>query len=267
MQTQPVVLISGGSRGIGKAAAEIFATKGSVVYEVSRSGKDAAGITHITGDVTDPESMRAAVAQVMAAEGRLNVLVTNAGYGVAGPLEYTSPADMRNQFEVNVFGTVHLIQAALPALRASGGGRIILTSSMAAITSIPFQALYSASKAAVNQIALALNNELKPFNITCTAVMPGDIATDFPDNRETEIPTDTPYGEVPQKSVAKMESDERNGTDPRLLAGRIVELALAKRTPKPLIGYGAGYRSLLGLVKFAPARFVNYCIYQLYCRF
>lgn len=267
MKTQPVVLISGGSRGIGKAAAQIFIDKGCVVYEVSRSGKDDAAIKHLDGDVTDPEAMKAAVEKVMAAEGQLNILVANAGYGVAGPLEYTSQADMRNQFEVNVFGTVNLIQAALPALRASGGGRIILTSSMAAITSIPFQALYSASKAAVNQIALALNNELKPFNITCTAMMPGDIATAFPDNRDIEIPTNTPYGDVPKKSVAKMASDERNGTDPRKLASRIVDLAMAKRTPKPLIGYGFDYRFLLGLVKLAPARFMNYCVYQLYCRF
>lgn len=260
----PVLLITGGSSGIGKVTCEVFAQHGYTVYEISRRGSDRPGIIHLTGDVTKPSDMIGAVETLWSREGRLDVVISNAGFGISGPVELTSPEDVYRQFDVNVFGSVNLIRAVIPALRASGGGRLLCTSSVAAVTPIPFQSFYTCTKACVNQLVLALNNELRPFNISCAAVMPGDISTGFTDHRcKTEGGTDI-YGKIAAESVAKMEKDERSGGSPLPLANRFYKLATQKRRPKPLSGSGAVYRILLVLAKLLPARFMNYILWKMY---
>jgi NAD(P)-dependent dehydrogenase (short-subunit alcohol dehydrogenase family) len=262
-----VVLISGGSGGIGRATANQFADLGFITYEVSRSGTDRPGIKHITGDVTVKEDMERAVAMVMAEAGRLDIAISNAGYGIAGPIETTSESDVKMQFDVNFFGAVHFIQAALPALRTSGGGRILVTSSVAAVTPIPFQSFYTCTKASLNQLVLCLNNELKPFNIQCVALMPGDTCTTFTDHRCLTVAEEDPiYGNRAINSIRKMENDERCGSDVEPLARRIVKLTTQKRTPKPVQGFGPGYRTLLFLAKILPVRLMNGILYKLYAK-
>ncbi|HHX36805.1 MAG TPA: SDR family NAD(P)-dependent oxidoreductase [Clostridiaceae bacterium] len=260
-----VVLISGGSGGIGRATADMFAALGHPTFEVSRSGVNRPGVTHITGDVTIKEDMERAVHTVMEQAGRLDIVFSNAGYGIAGPIETTSEADLKGQFDVNLFGAVYFIQAAIPALRASGGGRILVTSSVAAVTPIPFQSFYTCTKASLNQLVLCLNNELKPFNISCVALMPGDTCTPFTDHRRLTVTEDDPvYGNRAIQSIRKMENDERCGSDVSHLAKRIVKLATQKHKPKPLQGFGAGYRTLLFLTKILPTRLMNAILYKLY---
>jgi NAD(P)-dependent dehydrogenase (short-subunit alcohol dehydrogenase family) len=259
-----VVLISGGSGGIGRATADYYAARGHAVYEISRSGVSRTGVTHLDGDVTCPEDMVAAVAEVMEQEQRLDILICNAGMGIGGSVENTPPADFERQFSVNFYGAVNLIQAAVPALRASGGGRILAVSSVAAVVSIPFQAFYSATKAAINQLILALDNELRPFGIQCAALLPGDTRTGFTAHRIINPDEEAAYGQRVRKSLTRMEQDELNGGSPQVLAKALYRLGTRRLKPKPLNGAGAAYRLVLVAMKLLPIRLSNYLVGKLY---
>ena len=123
--------------------------------------------------------MKAAVDEVMARAGRIDILVCNAGFGISGAAELTSSADAHAQLELNLFGMDNSVKAVLPHMRATGGGRIVCMSSIAGILPIPFQLWYSVSKAAIDAYVLALQNEVRPFNISVCAVLPGDIKSGF----------------------------------------------------------------------------------------
>lgn len=266
-KNQPTVLISGGSSGIGFATAASFAKHNFRVYELSRRHVIQENVTHIKGDVTNISDLKQAIKQIEAESGKLNILICNAGFGISGPIEFTSTEDMKKQFDVNFFGTVNLIQIALPLLRKSGGGRILCLSSVAAIMPIPYQSFYTCTKASINQLVLALNNELRDFNIQAIALMPGDTKTSFTDQRvKTDKTVDTSkiYGDIPDKSISKMEKDEQTGSSVQPLANRIVKLTTQKRTPKPLQGFGLIYRLVLFLAKILPIRLINYIIYKIY---
>ena len=161
-----IIVITGASSGIGRATARMMADKGNKVYDLSRSDKPQDGVEHIACDVTDRTAIEAAIGQIAKKEGRIDVLVLCAGMGVAGSIEFTKEEEMQRQFDVNVYGPIRVVQAALPLMRTQAmgkneRGRIVFVSSMAAVFSIPFQAMYSATKSALNAFAFALKNELK----------------------------------------------------------------------------------------------------------
>ena len=174
-----VCVLTGGSSGIGKSAARLLKEDGFTVYELSRNGADADGIRHITADVTQREQVTSAIAAVLEAEGQIDLLVNNAGFGISGAVEFTDPKDAFDQLNVNFFGALHCIQAVLPTMRKQKSGHIVNISSVAAPIAIPFQAFYSATKSATNSLPLALRNEVKPFGIKASAVLPGDVKTGF----------------------------------------------------------------------------------------
>lgn len=189
------ILLTGGSSGIGKATAELFNQRGWQVFELSRSGKSYDGIIHVDCDVTDEQSVLSAVSEVLRQTDHLDVIFSNAGMGISGAIEYTKTDDARRQMDVNFFGAFTLTKVVLPQLREQGGGRIIFTSSVAAVLAVPYQAFYSASKAAINAFALALQNEVRPFGVKVSVLMPGDVATASPahvsknSRAKTSIPT------------------------------------------------------------------------------
>lgn len=262
-----VVLISGGSGGIGKVTADLFAARGHIVFEVSRGGESRTGVTHLSGDVTRPADMQNAVAEVARRAGRLDIVICNAGFGIGGSVENTTPADAQNQFAVNFHGAFHLIQAAIPVLRDGGGGRVLAVSSVAAVVPIPFQAFYSATKAALNQLIMALANELRPFQIDCAVLMPGDTKTGFTSNRVKNQDENEVYGDAVRRSLERMEQDELNGGAPEDLAAALYRLATRRGKPKPLNGVGVLYRLVLVLIKFLPSRPANWVLGRLYARF
>lgn len=260
-----VAIITGGNSGIGLACCEKFLQNGWRVFEISR--KDTVhtnGITHIRGDVTDEESIQTALQAVFEAEGRIDVLVNNAGFGIAGSIEDTALADAKKQFDVNFFGTVLCSQKALPYMRRQGFGRIVNISSMAAPLAIPFQAFYSASKAAVNSLTLSLANEARPFGISVCAVMPGDVRTGFTDAREKSN-APSAYAAVLQKSLSVMEKDERNGMPPAAIADAVYKAATAKH-PKPLATKGLQYHLFAVLSKLLPTAVVNRIVGMIYAK-
>ena len=157
------VLLTGGSSGIGLATVQLFVSKGWRVIELSRSGQSSASVVHIHCDVTDENSVQSAVEEAMTHTDRIDVVISNAGFGISGPIEFTSVEEAKKQFDVNFFGAMRLVKAVLPILRKQHSGRILFTSSVAADLSIPYQSFYSASKSALNAMALALANEGRPL--------------------------------------------------------------------------------------------------------
>lgn len=261
------VIITGGSSGIGKATAELFAKEGYKVYELSRrnitspSGSQE-GIVHITCDVTSPEACRKAVEHVVKADGFVDVLISNAGMGISGAVEFTTSEDMHRQMEVNFFGAVNITQAVLPCMRKARRGKIIFVSSVMAAYGLPFQAFYSASKFALNGFAQALTNEVRPFGIKVAVLMPGDVKTGFTDARKKELQGTKEYPHM-KKAVETMEHDEQHGITPERMAAKLLNLA-ESHNPEPTSTVGFMYQAFLFLGRIFPMRLVNYVIGKMY---
>jgi len=256
-------MVTGGSSGIGLAAARALRDRGLRVYVLSRHPFTEKGLHHICADVSDERQCAEAVQTVLHKEGDLDLLVNCAGFGISGAVEFTELTEAKKQMEVNFFGCVNMTRAALPYMRQRGNGRIVNISSVAAPAAIPFQAYYSASKAAINAWTAALANELRPCGVTVTAVQPGDIKTGFTAAREKSIAGDEAYGGRISKSVAKMERDEQNGMDPAKAGAYIAKIAL-KKHPKPVYTIGFGYKAICVLLKLLPSRLANWAIGLLY---
>jgi Short-chain dehydrogenases of various substrate specificities len=257
------VIVTGGSSGIGLAAARALREKGLTVYILSRRPFTEKGLHHLCADVADERQCAEAVQTVLSREGDLDLLVNCAGFGISGAVEFTELADAKKQMEVNFFGAVNMTKAVLPHMRGRRNGRIVNISSVAAPAAIPFQAYYSATKAAINAWTAALANELRPYGVTVTAVQPGDIKTGFTAAREKSIEGDAAYGGRISKSVAKMEHDEQNGMDPAAAGAYIAKIAM-KKHPKPVYTIGFSYKAICVLLKLLPSRLANWAIGKLY---
>lgn len=179
-----VVLITGASSGIGYEAAQRLARRGCKVYAAARRMElmeplRKEGIVPVRLDVCDQESMQQCVDTVLQAEGRIDVLVNNAGYGYFGAVENVSDAEARRQLEVNVFGLAAMCRLVIPVMRKQGSGRIVNTSSIAGLVVLPFGGWYHVSKYSVEALSDALRMELRPFGIEVSMVEPGGIKTDW----------------------------------------------------------------------------------------
>jgi NAD(P)-dependent dehydrogenase (short-subunit alcohol dehydrogenase family) len=260
-----VAIVTGGTSGIGRETALALKADGYTVYELSRRAEGVEGLRHIPTDVTKEEMVNAAVARVMEEEGRVDVLVNNAGFGISGAVEFTKTEEAKRLFDANFFGMVNMNRAVIPVMRQQGGGRIVNLSSVAAPIPIPFQAYYSATKAAVNAYTMALANELRPFGVTVCAVQPGDIKTGFTAAREKVVEGDDVYGGRIQRSVGRMEHDEQTGMDPAV-AGRFIANVAQKKSVKPLYTIGFSYGLFTFLVRILPSRTLNWLVGLLYAK-
>ena len=137
---------------MGLAAAQTLAEKGLRVYALSRHGALVPGVTSLACDITDADAVERTIASIEAEAGRIDLVVNNAGFGISGAVECTTPEEVRRLFDVDFFGVVNVNHAVLPRMRRAGGGRIVHVSSVAAPVAIPFQAYYSAAKAAINEL-------------------------------------------------------------------------------------------------------------------
>jgi NAD(P)-dependent dehydrogenase (short-subunit alcohol dehydrogenase family) len=237
------VLITGCSSGIGHATAEHLVARGWTVYATARkpeSIEDLArkGCRTLALDVTDEESMRAAVAEVEAAEGAVGVLVNNAGYSLSGAVESVRMEDVRKQFETNVFGLLRMCQLVLPGMRGQSYGRIVNLSSMGGKLVFPGGGVYHATKHAVEALSDALRFEVRGFGVDVVVIEPGLIVTGFADAAVGAMHTeeDGPYAEF-NKAVAKATAEVYDGPMARLGAGpdavaRAIEKAISRRRPK-----------------------------------
>ena len=262
---KPVAIVTGASSGIGRMTAIALVAKGYTVYDFSRRNVPNEGILHVTADVTDSDSINRAVQVVLQAEGHIDLLVNNAGFGISGAVEFTNTEEVTRLFDVNFFGTVRVVRAVLSQMRQQGSGRIVNISSVAAICPIPFQTFYSASKSAIMTYSMALANEVRDFGITVCAVLPGDIKTGFTNARAKSEHGDDVYNGRIARSVSRMEHDEENGMS-AVVAGRVIAAIASGKSKKPLHTLGFGYRFIAVLVKLLPAALVNRLIKILYAK-
>lgn len=261
---QPVAIVTGASSGIGLATAQLLSRKGYTVYGINRGACEREGIRYLQADTSVREQLEAAVSHVLAEQGRIDLLVNNAGFGISGSVEFTEPDEAKKMFDVNLWGYLNCIQCVLPAMRAQRSGRIVNISSVAGLVSIPFQGFYSCTKYAVQAMTLALREEVRPYGIKVCAVLPGDVQTSFTERRRKN-PAGSEIYPAMEASIAGMERDERGGLSPDCVAGTVWK-TVRKRNPKPLTVSGTSYRLLSVLIKLLPLRFVNWMIGKLYAK-
>ncbi|APY07399.1 short-chain dehydrogenase/reductase [Winogradskyella sp. J14-2] len=235
-----VVLITGGSSGIGKSVGEFLQQKGFKVYGTSRNPKHYPNSKFpiVALDVTKPETIWSCIAEVLKQESRIDVLINNAGAGITGPVEEIPDAEIKRNFETNFFGPINVIKATLPAMRAQNSGLIINITSIAGYMGLPFRGIYSASKGALEIITEAFRMELKDFNIEMTNVAPGDFATNIAAGRyHAPVLEDSPYKEKYGHSLKTMDEHVDEGGDPKEMAEAIFRII---ETKSPKIHYKVG---------------------------
>ena len=258
-----VILVTGASSGIGFDAAVALAKQGHRVYAAARRVErmeplKAFGVVPLQMDVTDDASMEAGVRTVLEAEGRIDALVNNAGYGYFGAIENVPLEEARRQLEVNVFGLARLCQLVLPSMRAQGSGRIVNISSVAGKAVLYFGGWYHVSKFSVEALSDALRMELKPFGIDVSMIEPGGIKTNWgiiAADHLAESSKDTPYEAEGLRESETM----RKAYSMRLLSNpsvvtRAISKAVNSRHPRARyrVGFGAG--TLLFLHAILPTR-------------
>jgi short-subunit dehydrogenase len=222
-----VVLITGISSGFGKEIAGHLAKKGYTVYgSVRKKIEPTAGIQLLILDLTDNESIIKAVNSVIEIEGRIDVLINNAGMHTGGSFETTVMENAKLQIETNVIGLINITRAVLPVMRKQGEGTIVNFSSIGGLMGLPFQSFYSASKFAIEGLSEALRMELRAFNIKVVVINPGDFNTNNTVNRQKFINTDIndPYCKQFDKTLSIIEQDETCGWEPKKMASKIQKI-------------------------------------------
>jgi NAD(P)-dependent dehydrogenase (short-subunit alcohol dehydrogenase family) len=258
------VLITGCSTGIGRAAAERLAGRGHTVYATARRPESIedlkqAGCRTLALDVTDEDSMRAAVQEVEQAEGAVGALVNNAGYSQNGALETVALGDLRRQFETNVFGLLRMCQLVLPGMRRQGHGRIVNLSSMGGKLTFPGGGPYHATKYAVEAISDVLRFEVRGFGVDVSIIEPGLIKTNFADTSvATVAQEDGPYAEF-NKAVAAATAGAYDGPLGKLGGGpesvaEVIEKAITARRPRTRYKVTASARILMAQRALMPDR-------------
>lgn len=234
-----VILITGASSGIGAITAEFLAGKGFKVYGTSRQPKgEPKGFDLIQLDVLDKSSIERAVNSIIQKEGRLDVLINNAGMGITGPVEETPTDEVRRAFETNFFGALEVIKAVLPQMRKQQEGLIINVTSIAGYMGLPFRGIYSTTKGALEIVSESLSMEVKQFNIKVTNIAPGDFATNIASGRyHTPVYQDSPYAEIYKKNLDLMDEHVDSGKDPILIAQRVYKII---NDPNPKLHYKVG---------------------------
>lgn len=235
-----VVLITGGSSGIGKSVGEYLQEKGFTVFGTSRNPKNYPNSKFpiVALDVTKKETIASCVAEVVEKAARIDVLVNNAGAGITGPIEEISDEEIKRNFETNFFGPINVIKAVLPTMRNQNSGMIINVTSIAGYMGLPYRGVYSASKGALEIITESFRMELKDFNIEMTNVAPGDFATNIAAGRyHAPVLEDSPYKEKYGFSLKTMDEHVDEGNDPKQMAEAIYKII---ETKSPKIHYKVG---------------------------
>jgi short-subunit dehydrogenase len=235
-----VVLITGGSSGIGKSIGEFLFHKGFTVYGTSRNPEKVENSIFplIALDVRNSSSIEKAVSKIIAITGRIDIVINNAGVGITGPLEEIPSEEIKNNFETNFFGPIEVIKAVLPQMRSQNSGLIINITSIAGYMGLPYRSIYSASKGALEIITESLRMEVKSFGIQITNVAPGDFATNIASGRyHTPIIKGSAY-EIPYSQTLKtMDEHVDSGSNPNQMAEAIYQII---QTPNPKIHYKVG---------------------------
>ncbi len=235
-----VVLITGGSSGIGKSIGEFLCQKGFTVYGTSRNPervKDSV-FPLLALDVCKVGTIQTAISEIIKKSGRIDVVINNAGVGITGPLEEIPTEEIKNNFETNFFGPIEVMKAVLPQMRSQKSGLIINVTSIAGYMGLPYRSVYSASKGALELITEALRMEVKQFGIQITNVAPGDFATNIASGRyHSPVVKGSAYEKVYGDMLRTMDEHVDGGSDPLDMAVAVFQIIQAS---KPKVHYKVG---------------------------
>lgn len=254
-----IAIVTGASSGIGEATAELLANSGYKVYGTSRKGAQGAQRAYqmLKLDVNSEESIEAALKEIIQTEGRIDLLVNNAGFGmVPGGAEESSIEQAKSLFETNFFGIVRMTRAVVPYMRKQGEGRIINIGSILGLIPAPYMATYAATKHAVEGYSESLDHELRTRGIRVSVIEPAYTNTQFEANTQ-EVDAKLDEYAITRKAMAKiMKVALDAGDDPKVVAEVILKAASAKH---PKLRYPAGKLAcrLSFLRRFAPAALMD----------
>jgi short-subunit dehydrogenase len=242
MKDKKTVLVTGCSSGIGYATSLVlsrnnFMTYGSV-RDLSKSGKiqkiienEGLPLKIIHIDVNDNKSIEVAIQKILFESGRIDILVNNAGYGMFGPIEDITVADIKEQFETNFFGAIRLIKTIVPIMRKQGNGIIVNISSMVGRFAVPLNAAYVSSKFALEGFSESISYELEEFGIKVILVEPGVVRTDFFQNLKIKgTDSKSPYHQLMEKRIGLLKTAMENSTSSNDVANIILH-ALDSKDP------------------------------------
>lgn len=235
-----VVLITGASSGIGKAIALHLSKNDYQVYGTSRSPKSTEGLPFdmVALDVQDQESINKAVAHIIDKEGKIDVLINNAGVGITGPIEETPLSEVENAMNTNFYGPLRVLQAVLPHMRKRKSGRVINITSIAGYMGLPYRGIYSASKGALEIATEAYRMECAHLNIHFSNVAPGDFATNIAAGRfHAPVNQSGDYAKGYAHTLKLIDEHVDDGNDPKEVAEKILEILQEKN---PGIHYKVG---------------------------
>ncbi|MEW7290760.1 SDR family oxidoreductase [Aquimarina sp. 2304DJ70-9] len=240
-QNPTIILITGGSSGIGKSIGTFLTDKGYIVYGTSRNPEKFTNFKPfelLQLDVADTNSISSAIKIIEDKHGRLDVLINNAGAGIMGPIEEVPEEEIVKNFTTNYFGPINVTKAVLPLMRKQGEGLIINITSIAGYMGLPYRGIYSASKAALEITTEAWRMELKAFNIEMTNVAPGDFATNIAAGRyHAPVVNGSPYEKIYERTLQLMNDHVDAGSDPMEMAKVVFNIIKTKR---PKVRYKVG---------------------------
>jgi len=268
-----VILITGASSGIGQACAAHLAARGHRVFGTSRraelQGKKETAhgyLEIIQMDVNEDDSVARGIKYVVEKEGRLDVVLNNAGFGIAGAIEDTSIEEAKAQFETNLFGVLRVCRAVLPIMRAQRAGYIVNIGSLGGRVGLPFVGLYHASKFAVDGMTEALRMETRPFGIHVVLIEPGDCHTQFTARRHLTrgAQQDSAYASSCHNVLRVIEEDELNGSSPQVVA-RVLERIINDPSPRSRYMTGSTFEKVaVTLKKIIPAQLFEWAVMKRY---
>ena len=268
-----VVLLSGASSGIGRAIAGVLLREGFHVYGLSRktelpslqSGQDGGFLKILHGNITDEASIDAAVTSIVKAEGEIDIVINCAGSGIAGSIEDTSIQEAMEQFDINFFGVMRICRQVLPTMRKQGRGLIVNIGSVAEFIPIPFQALYSASKYALESYTQALRMETRQYGIRASIVAPGDTKTNFTASRKYAVQarTNPAYREQFKRALYSMAASELKGKNPKTVA-HVVRKIIHKKNPPIRVVVCAEYKLVALAKRLVPAKLLEMVLKKMY---
>jgi NAD(P)-dependent dehydrogenase (short-subunit alcohol dehydrogenase family) len=256
-----VALVTGASSGIGLACAERLAGAGLTVYGTSRRrvrNSELGAFRMLRLDVSQDASVKACIHCVVAESGHIDVLVNNAGTAIEGAVEETSLDEIRRIFETNVFGTLRMIKAVLPIMRKRRRGRIINMGSVAGFLPMPFSAAYCASKHALHGLSESLDHEVRNLGIRVSVIEPGFVRTEIVEHSGVVAAAFEPYKTARAKPAAIFRDHIRNGVEPDVVAGAVLEAVLAD---VPQLSYRpGGVASIAAFLQVLPAPLFDFAL-------
>lgn len=230
--TGSVILVTGASSGIGYDIAKTLAGFDCTVYGGARRVPAGEKFRGVFLDVTSEESVSQCVGQILRECGKIDILIHCAGNGIAGAMEDCTGSDALAQLDVNTVGALRVARAVLPQMRSRGSGVILNIGSIGGIFALPFQGLYSMSKAALRKMTDCLRLELAPYGVQACTIEPGDLKTGFTAARRyTAATAGSDYEPACRRAVAQMAHDEENGADPACVTKLVLRLLRRKKLP------------------------------------